>query len=195
MVQNLNYRIFRGHYPEIHHRIHPDGDIVFGDYFLGRDVHGDHAQVDLYHAVDKRNNEKQAGALGADALIKTDEENEAIDLNLKDKYDVVIDAAGVPSTFGLSLKAVKPGGKVLWLGLPAASLGVDLFSTVYRELQILTSIAYNPDDFINAIGLIEEGIFDFDKISIEKKPMSDIKEAFKMMESGRYTNIILENEL
>ena len=58
VVQDLNYRSLRVNHPEIHNGIYPDGNIVPGDYLLGRYIHRHHPQVNLRHPVNEGNDKK-----------------------------------------------------------------------------------------------------------------------------------------
>ncbi len=74
MVQDLDHGALRVNYPEVNYGVHPDGDIVLGDYLLVRDIHGDDTQVYLHHPVHEGDDEEQAGALGADQASQAEDD-------------------------------------------------------------------------------------------------------------------------
>ena len=54
--------------------------------------------------------------------------------------DVVIEAAGVPASFRLSVEAVRPGGQVVWLGKTAVNDEVEFrWGSLMQEKRITRS--------------------------------------------------------
>ena len=64
-IGDLDDRLGRIDDPEVDHRVHLDRYVVTRDHVLGRDVEHDHAQVDLDHLLDQRDQDDQAGPLDA----------------------------------------------------------------------------------------------------------------------------------
>ena len=65
--------------------------------------------------------------------------------------DVVIDAAGYPSTWQLALQAVRPGGHVDAIGLGAPEGPLSYHAVVAKGIQIVGSYACLPPDFERAL--------------------------------------------
>lgn len=74
--------------------------------------------------------------------------------------DVVIDAVGLPETWGLALRAVRPGGRIEAVGLGAGTGEVDFFGVIGKEATITGSFAWTEDDFTRALHLIQEDAID-----------------------------------
>jgi 2-desacetyl-2-hydroxyethyl bacteriochlorophyllide A dehydrogenase len=74
--------------------------------------------------------------------------------------DVVIDAVGSAETWGLALRAVRPGGRIEAVGLGAAAGEVDFFEVIGKEATISGSFGCTDQDFGVAVGLIEDGAID-----------------------------------
>lgn len=74
--------------------------------------------------------------------------------------DVVIDAVGIQGTWGLGLRAVRPGGRIEAVGLGAAAGEVDFFGVIGKEATITGSFAWTEDDFTRALHLIQEDAID-----------------------------------
>ena len=74
VVGDLGHGVLGVQHAEVQDGAHPDRDVVAGDDFLGRDLQGDDAQVDLHHPVDERDDEEQARPLGADQAAEPEDD-------------------------------------------------------------------------------------------------------------------------
>lgn len=94
-----------------------------------------------------------AEALGSDRIIDTKELPFDQLKNRKSHYDIVIDAAGVPKTLEQSIKLCGSGGRVLWMGLPSTNVNIYPKDFIYRELKLISSLAYTYEfkDSLNVI--------------------------------------------
>ncbi|RLV47970.1 zinc-binding alcohol dehydrogenase [Nocardioides mangrovicus] len=71
--------------------------------------------------------------------------------------DVVIEASGAPGRLQAALELVRPGGTVLQVGLPKQRQEVDVFTTVMREIDVVTTLAHVCDaDLAAALTLLHE---------------------------------------
>ena len=75
--------------------------------------------------------------------------------------DVVFDAVGSSSTRTGAVQAVRPGGDVCLVGLHAGDTTLPVRDLIRREVACLTSFAYEPTDFADAIELLESGAVRF----------------------------------
>lgn len=71
--------------------------------------------------------------------------------------DFVIDAVGRESTRRLAADAVRPGGKVVLLGLHDDVTSFNGHDLVRREVSVAGSYAYTDADFSKALGLLASG--------------------------------------
>jgi 2-desacetyl-2-hydroxyethyl bacteriochlorophyllide A dehydrogenase len=60
----------------------------------------------------------------------------------RDRYDVVIEAAGSPSAIQRSVELVKPGGTVVVLGVVRGALDIPFPSLLTKEVRLIASIGY-----------------------------------------------------
>ena len=74
--------------------------------------------------------------------------------------DVVIDAVGVESTWGLGVSALRSGGRVEVIGLGVPTGDLDYFEVIGKEVSITGSFAWTDDEFADALTLIETGRID-----------------------------------
>jgi len=71
--------------------------------------------------------------------------------------DFVIDAVGRESTRRLAVEAVRPGGKVVLLGLHDDVTSISGHDLVRREVSVTGSYAYTDEDFSQALAMLASG--------------------------------------
>lgn len=76
--------------------------------------------------------------------------------------DVVFEAAGVPATPPAALEAVRPGGRVVLLGVPAPgqTAAMPALLWVVKEVDVVPSIAYTDEEFAAAVDAVAAGAVD-----------------------------------
>jgi (R,R)-butanediol dehydrogenase / meso-butanediol dehydrogenase / diacetyl reductase len=73
--------------------------------------------------------------------------------------DVVLEASGAPAAPALAAQLVRPGGRLLLVGLQAAPRDLDLADLVIREVDVLTSVAHVcAIDLPEALRLLGAGV-------------------------------------
>jgi S-(hydroxymethyl)glutathione dehydrogenase/alcohol dehydrogenase len=143
-------------------------------------------------AVDPNPARRQlAQALGATQMCGGDQE-EAVALarSLTDGRgaDVVIEAAGVPASFRLSVVAVRPGGQVVWLGKTAVNAGVEFrWGSLMQEKRITRSSyggARPAQDFPLLAQAYLDGRLHLDEMISARIPLEAINEGFAALKRG-----------
>lgn len=71
--------------------------------------------------------------------------------------DVVFDAVGSEQTRSSAARAVRPGGELCLVGLHSDESALPFRDLIRREVTCTTSFAYTPDDFTEALELLESG--------------------------------------
>lgn len=97
--------------------------------------------------------------------------------------DVVIDAAGFPSTWTLALAAARPGARIEAVGLGAAEGPISYHAVVSKGLTITGSYACTDEDFARAVGLLADGKVRVDGW-ITRMPLADGQRAFEALADG-----------
>jgi L-iditol 2-dehydrogenase len=100
-----------------------------------------------------------------------------------DGADLVIDAAGFEATWALGLRAVRPGGRIVEVGLGAGSGVVDFYGVLGKEATITGSYAWTDDDFARSIELLEGGALRTDGW-ITTMPLAEGHRAFEELTGG-----------
>jgi L-iditol 2-dehydrogenase len=97
--------------------------------------------------------------------------------------DLVIDAAGFEATWALGLRAVRPGGRIVEVGLGSGSGTVDFFGVLGKEATITGSYAWTDDDFARSIELLDGGALRTDGW-ITTMPLAEGHRAFEELTGG-----------
>ncbi|MCC3374646.1 zinc-binding dehydrogenase [Cohnella sp. REN36] len=71
--------------------------------------------------------------------------------------DVVIDAAGFQPTRAQAMSVVNPGGTIMNIGLGIDGTELPINHQIRSEIEVLGSFCYTPQDFHDAVRLLEEG--------------------------------------
>ncbi|HEY3069016.1 MAG TPA: Zn-dependent alcohol dehydrogenase [Gaiellaceae bacterium] len=110
--------------------------------------------------------------------------------------DVALDTAGVPGIVAQAYAAVRRGGTVVAVGLPAEGLTADLpASDLPREEKIVTGSFYgscDPQvDMPRVLDLYMEGQLPLDRLVTHTYPLEEINEAFAAMNSGAVARAVI----
>jgi L-iditol 2-dehydrogenase len=100
-----------------------------------------------------------------------------------DGADLVIDAAGFDSTWALGLRAIRPGGRIVEVGLGSGSGTVDFFGVLGKEATITGSYAWTDEDFARSIELLAGGALRTDGW-ITTMPLAEGQRAFETLTGG-----------
>lgn len=96
----------------------------------------------------------------------------------------VIDAVGSTVTRALALQLVRPGGRVVYIGLHDESSPLAANYLVRQEITIQGSFSYTPSDFAWAMDLLTSGIVAPDADWIQVRPLADGAAAFAGLIDG-----------
>ena len=96
----------------------------------------------------------------------------------------VIDAVGSDATRALALQLVRPGGRVVYIGLHDESSLLAANYLVRQEITIQGSFAYTPADFTQALDLLERGVVTPGPAWIEERPLAEGGAAFAGLLDG-----------
>jgi threonine dehydrogenase-like Zn-dependent dehydrogenase len=90
--------------------------------------------------------------------------------------DVVLEAAGHPTTIRQAFEMVRPGGRICFVGLPEGEVPLDTTKIVHKMPQIVGSLG---GDFVAAIDAISAGRIRPDALVTHRFPLENIAEAFQ----------------
>lgn len=141
-----------------------------------------------------------AKKLGADLVIKPDE------LNLLDAVkeatrgegaDVSFDMSGHPLGINDALKSLKPGGHMVFFGLPTSDIPLNIADDIIFKGITLHGVIGRQmfATWYEVLNLIENKKLDLSPIITHRFPLSEIDKAMEVMAQGKSGKIILNPEL
>ncbi|SMP18639.1 NAD(P)-dependent alcohol dehydrogenase [Shimia sagamensis] len=105
--------------------------------------------------------------------------------------DVVFEASGAPSVLNDAVRAVRPGGCLVMVGMPPSEIPFDLNAAIAREIRIETVFRY-ANVFDRALELIASGKVDLKPLISETFSFDQSIEAFERAAKGLPTDIKLQ---
>lgn len=98
-------------------------------------------------------------------------------------FDYVIDAVGSKHTRDAALKAVKPGGVVMHIGLQDWASEIDMRKLTLAEITLMGTYTYTTADLRATVKLLNDGAFG-DLSWVQSMPLADAPKAFSDLDSG-----------
>jgi len=98
--------------------------------------------------------------------------------------DVVFDCAGLPSTIQQSADLVRRGGVVSLVGLSAHPAQIEPGTWLAREVTLVASLAYLPEEFEVTMGLVQDGRLRCEPLLTSRAPLDAIQDAFQRLHSS-----------
>ena len=130
---------------------------------------------------------KRAIELGADLAINIDKDSPVdavMDLTGWGTH-VVFDAAGKPESISNSVACLRPGGRMVLIGIPSESpVPVDFWRAMHSEATIKVQHRSNGNDH-DALDMLKRGVIRSDAIISHRFSMENGQEAFDTMQSYR----------
>mgnify|MGYP006266057185 CR=1 FL=1 len=103
-----------------------------------------------------------------------------------ERFDVVVDATGVPAVMAQAIDYARYGGTVLLFGVPPQDgvLSVNAFPIFRKGLRILSSFT-SVRNSIQAVRLLSSGRIDVAPLISHRMPLSKLEQGIDLMETGR----------
>lgn len=110
--------------------------------------------------------------------------------------DAVIDAVGVTTTRAQALKAVVPGGRVIFIGLHVDDTSLTMNYLVRQEVTLTGCFAYTYADFARAHSFLVQGLLQPSADWLQLRPLAAGPTAFAELANGTATatKIVLQNQ-
>ena len=99
-------------------------------------------------------------------------------------FDVVFDAVGAKATRTLALKAIKPGGVIMHVGLQDWASEIDMRKLTLAEVTLLGTYTYTTADLRATVDALARGAFG-DLAWVEERPLEQGQAAFEDLDQGR----------
>ncbi|THE10505.1 sorbitol dehydrogenase [Bacillus timonensis] len=109
-----------------------------------------------------------------------------------DRFDIVIEAAGVKASVEHSFQILKPGGSMLALGI-APEVTIPFTQLVRNDQSIHGSIIYNfPDDYLKTIEYLRSPDLNVAPIVSKVVPLADYQQAYDNALSEDFGKILIK---
>jgi L-idonate 5-dehydrogenase len=134
-----------------------------------------------------------ASRAGASAVIVTDIESEPLERAARvgatqtvhvtsgtqelDQVDAAFEASGAPPALASALRAVRPGGQLVVVGLPPGLVPIPAGAMITREVDVTGSFRFDNDEFRAALTMLANGL-DVSPLLTGRFPLKDAVKAF-----------------
>ncbi|SEO49182.1 2,3-butanediol dehydrogenase [Trujillonella endophytica] len=109
-----------------------------------------------------------------------------------DGVDVVFDAAGVPAALTTGLDALVSGGRLVVVATHGRPVEMETNRLQMRELSLVGSLAYLPEDFDAVIAAMADGRYDATGW-VEEVGLDDVERAFADLHAGRRMKVLVRS--
>jgi 2-desacetyl-2-hydroxyethyl bacteriochlorophyllide A dehydrogenase len=127
-----------------------------------------------------------AAKCGADVIVDIDQEDPVEKLaeiaGSRSRYglDLVFEATGHPGSISQALDMVRPGGKVVMIGIHSGPAEFDPTAVVRAKKSLIGSYAYTPQTWKRAIAALASGRVDVEPVITHRLPLDRAEEGFEL---------------
>lgn len=132
------------------------------------------------HRLDKI---AELGLKGVDP-ISSDVPREIARMTSGKGADVVFEVSGSQGGADLMTEVAATRGRIIMVAMHTTKPRVDLFRFFWRELELIGTRVYEPEDYDHAISLLQSGAVDIDSLVTDRRPLGDIQAAFEALENS-----------
>lgn len=133
-----------------------------------------------------------AKELGADLTVdvtKEDPVKKAMELT-RSGFDVVLEASGSPKSVPQGLAMVKPGGKVILIGIHPAPAEISTTTVVRSSKSVIGAYGYDADIWNRALALLSTGKVRTEPMITHRLPLTDARHGFELLVKKEATKVI-----
>jgi L-iditol 2-dehydrogenase len=140
-----------------------------------------------------------AERLGADATVHVGEVDAAAETRrlLGDGLDLVVETAGSAAAVELATRLVRPGGRVVLVGLAGEGRMLELPADRFMlgDMDVIGSFSYTTSTWSRVVDLLRLGVVDFQPLVTHRFPAARFDEAFRLMDApeGVVAKVLLEH--
>lgn len=102
-----------------------------------------------------------------------------------DHADIIYDCAGTDVTIGQAIRYASAGSRIVLVGVYKGWAKVDLAALADKELKLYTTLMYRNEDYLDAIGLIDEKKVNLDAMITGRFPFKKYEEAYRCLQENR----------
>ena len=103
----------------------------------------------------------------------------------QDAFDVVIDATGALPVLRRAMDFARPGGKVLWFGVPPSGqvMEIEPFKVFHKGLTVLSSFTSVRNSY-KALDLLQSGRINLEGLVSHHLPLAELERGIHILEQG-----------
>ena len=137
--------------------------------------------------------------LGADAAVHVTEEDPiaATHRLASGGLDLVIETAGAVDAVDLATQLVRPGGRVVLLGIAGEGKVIELPADriMFGDMDVIGSCSYSTSAWSHVMRVLEQGLVELDPIVTHRFPAEQFRDAFELMDNrnGVVAKVLLEH--
>jgi L-iditol 2-dehydrogenase len=109
-----------------------------------------------------------------------------------DAYDVTVDCSGAGPGIADALRAARPGGRLVQIGLAGKDVTVPFDLICFHELTVTAGFASNPGSWRRAMALLEAGAVELAPLVTEVVPLAEWARAFEASRAGDGVKYVLD---
>lgn len=98
--------------------------------------------------------------------------------------DIVVEAVGISVTRQGCVRAVRPGGRIIWIGIHEADTALPINDIIRREITTYGSFAYTPVDFHNALQALAQKRIRLEESWTQIEPLKNGTDCFERLLRG-----------
>ena len=135
-----------------------------------------------------------AGAMGADVTV--DVSREDLDRVIGREtggrgVDIAIEAAGAEASLNACLRAVRPLGRIIQIGIAGREVTAPFDTILYKQLQVFGSLGHSFTTWDRVMRILGQRKVDLSPIITHKLPLSRWREGFDLCETRRGVKVLL----
>jgi 2-desacetyl-2-hydroxyethyl bacteriochlorophyllide A dehydrogenase len=137
--------------------------------------------------------------LGAGATVHVAEQDPVAETHriVGGGLDLVLETAGAVDAIDLATRVVRPGGRVVLLGIAGEGRKLDLPADriMFGDMDVIGSCSYSTAAWSGVLRLLEQGVVHLDPIVTHRFPAEQFSEAFALLDErrGAVTKVVLEH--
>ena len=140
-----------------------------------------------------------ASTLGADATVQVVDEDPATATHrlCRGGLDLVIETAGAVEAIELATRLVRPGGRIVVLGIAGEGKVLELPADriMLGDMDVIGSCSYPTAAWSRVVRLLEQSLVELDPIVTHRFPAERFEDAFELMDNrdGVVAKVLLEH--
>ncbi len=107
-------------------------------------------------------------------------------------FEIVMESAGAKPAIDMAFEIVKPGGRIVEIGLIYEEVAYPVIRIVRNEISVLGSISYTMEDFKEALNYLRDPAFNVAPVLGRIYPVASFQEAMEAALSGDYAKIAIK---